>query len=368
MRIPLARPEIGPAEREAAARVLSGTTLACGPEITAFEREFASYTGADGAVAMNSGTSGLIAALTALGVGPGHEVVIPGFTFVATANAVLHRGATPVLVDVDPTSMSLTAEAVAAALTPNTRAVIVVHLFGRPAPMDALVELAAEKGLALIEDACEAIGAHTPDGSVGTRGDAGVFGFYPNKPMTTGEGGMVVARDQEILSRCRALANQGRGADGWMAEALPGFSFRMTEIAAAVGRVQLASLDDRVGRLAVVADLYEAALTGQGLGLPEREVPGTTRSWFTYPVMLPEGIQRDAVQADLAAAGIASAAYFPLLQQISGLSGSLRIHGPQPASEGLASRLLSLPLWSGMSTSEVDEVASELSAGIRKLT
>ena len=368
MRIPLAKPEIGPAEREAALRVLAGTTLACGPEIAAFEGEFAKYTESKGAVAMNSGTSGLIAALAALGVGSGDEVLIPAFTFVATANAVLHRGAQPVLVDVDPVTMSITPETLVDSMGPQTRAVIVVHLFGRPVSMDAVVALARQHDCAVIEDACEALGARWGDRSVGSSGDAGVFGFYPNKPMTTGEGGMLVADDPEVLSRCRALANQGRDGEVWVEQAMPGYSFRMNEIAAAIGRAQLASMDARLSRLATVAALYQQALEGSAggsaLGLPQLELPGATRSWFTYPVLLPERVDRDAVRSRLVAAGIASAAYFPPLHRLPGLVDRVRICGPLSNSDDLGRRLLSLPLWSGMEEGEVAEVAEVLMAAM----
>jgi dTDP-4-amino-4,6-dideoxygalactose transaminase len=364
VRIPLAKPEIGPAEREAAARVLSGTTLACGPEVAEFERRFAAYTGAAGAVALNSGTSGLIAALAALGVGAGDEVVIPGFTFVATANAVLHRGAVPVLADVDPVTMGLTAATVAEALSERTRAVIVVHLFGRPTPMDALIELARQRGLAIVEDACEAIGSSSAGVAVGSRGDAGVFGFYPNKPMTTGEGGIVISRNQDLLDRCRAIANQGRSDAAWVSAAVPGFSFRMSEIAAALGTAQLGSLDRRIQRLSSVAALYNERFADSALTQPELEIADAVRSWFTYPVLLDAGIDRARVQTELAASGIASATYFPLLQQIPGLEQALRISGGQRVSENLATRLLSLPLWGGMGDAEVDEVVAAMSSAL----
>jgi len=360
MRIPLAKPEIGAAERDAAARVLAGTTLACGPEIGAFEREYAAYVGTCGAVAVSSGTSGLVAALSALGIGPGAEVLVPAFTFVATVNAVLHAGATPVLVDVDPVTMGMSTDTARTALSPTTRALLVVHPFGRPLPMAPLAALAAEHGLHLIEDACEAEGARDAGRPVGGIGDVGVFGFYPNKPVTTGEGGMIVTNDEQLLAHCRAAINQGRDGAHWVSAAMPGHSARMTEVSAAIGRAQLESLDARLTRLAAVAARYQDALAGSPLGLPELRTDDAERSWFTYPVLLPIGSDRSRVMARLAAAGIGSAAYFPPLHRIPGLADQLVMRTPLPVSEDLGTRLLSLPLWSGMSESEVAEVCEVL--------
>lgn len=365
-KIPLALPEVGAAEREAAARVLASDRLARGPEIAAFEAEFAHWVGVRGGVMLNSGTSGLMVALRALGVGPGDEVLMPALTFIACANAILHCGAVPVLVDVERGSGNLDVGRLAAAITPATRAILVVHLFGRMAAMARIAELADSRRVPLVEDACEAPGARRDGRRAGAHGAAGVFGFYPNKVLSTGEGGMVVSDDEALLQRCRALVNQGRGPDGLLPEAVPGYSFRSTEVAAALGRAQLGSLALRMKRRAQVAARYHQLLAEvPGLELPTLDLgEDQQRSWFAFPVLLPAGSDRAAIMGRLAVAGIETADYFPPVHTLPGYAERVRVAGPLSVSEDLGGRLMSLPFWGGISAEQQAEVAEALTAAL----
>ncbi len=253
MTIPLSAPDITEVEIEAVAAVLRAPRLSLGPKLGEFETKIATYVGTPHAVGVSSGTAGLHLALLALGIGAGDEVIVPSFTFVAVANAVRYVGATPVFADIDAESMNVEPASAEAAITARTRALIVVHTFGRPADIPALMAIAARHKLAVIEDACEAIGSEIGGLRVGSLGDAGVFAFYPNKQITTGEGGMVVTRSQEIARRIAALRNHGRyetlsGAempevpDQWFEHRELGFNYRLSEMQCALGLAQLARM------------------------------------------------------------------------------------------------------------------------------
>ncbi len=259
MRIPLSAPDIDEDDIAAVVRVLRTSQLSLGPVLGEFEQCFAEYVGAPYAVAVSSGTAGLHLALLALGIGAGDEVIVPSFTFIAAANAVRYVGAVPVFVDIDPATLNMDAACVERAVTPRTRALMVVHTFGVPAEMGALLEIAARHSLKVIEDACEAIGAeyqgHEKQGDekrgrkVGTFGDVGVFAFYPNKQITTGEGGMIVARDAEVAATLRSLRNQGRRpTDDWLEHSELGYNYRISEMNCALGLAQLRRIDSILRR------------------------------------------------------------------------------------------------------------------------
>jgi perosamine synthetase len=238
--IPLAVPSIGQYEKEAVNRVLESGILAQGPEVAAFENEFSATVQGRHCVAVNSGTSALHLGLLAAGIGPGDEVIVPSFTFAATANAVALSGATPVFVDIDPATYCMSPEAVAEAIGPRTTALLPVHLFGHPADLPALIDLAQRNGLMVFEDAAQAHLAEHSGIPVGCHGSFAAFSFYPTKNMTTGEGGMVVTEDDEIARKVRLLRNQGM--ETRYENEIVGFNARMTDIAAAIGRVQLNQL------------------------------------------------------------------------------------------------------------------------------
>jgi len=348
-RIPLARTDIGLDESAAVALVMASGRLALGPEMQAFENSFAAYHGVNAAVMVNSGTSGLMVALQALGVGPGDEVVMPALTFVGTINGILNAGAIPVLVDVDAATANIDSDRIVAAISAKTRAIMPVHLYGLAADMSAITEIAEARALHVVEDACEAIGINHGGKKVGAIGRAGVFGFYPNKMLTTGEGGMVIADDPALIERCRAIVNQGRGVKG-----VPGYSLRGTELAAAIGQVQLASLDQRLAQRQRIAEAYMSAMGNvAGVNILAR---GEPRSWFTMPVLLPEGTDRRRVIAGLEEAGIEAADYFAAIHQIR---SGVKCAGDLKVSEALGSRMLCLPFWDGVEH-HIDEITTVL--------
>lgn len=360
---PLAWPKLGEAEDAALLEVLASRRLTLGAQLLAFEAELATHAGRAGAVGTNSGTMGLQIALEALGIGPGDEVLTVAYTFVGTANAILGCGAEPVYVDVDPETLNIDPAALAAAIGPRARAILVVHLFGRPAPMDQITALARRHGLWVVEDACEALGARYRGRPVGGLGHAGVYGFTPNKPVTCSEGGAIVAEDAELLTRCRRLRNQGfdPASDSYDAHH-PGHSARLSELHAALGRVQLRQLDASLARRSAVAQGYRQRLgSDPRLQLPTPADPEDRQVWFTFPLRLrdADGERRDAVLRALRAAGIGCNTYFRPIHQLPFHRD--RYRGPAlPASEDIGSRCLALPLHAELQDSQLDRICETL--------
>ena len=365
MKIPLARSKINEEEAAAIARVIDRGRLALGPEVKAFEEEFARWLAVDAAVATNSGTSALIAALRAVGVRPGDEVIVPALTFVATANAVLNCGARPILVDVLPDSWNLDPLAAAEAVGKNTRAIIAVHLFGLAAPMSELIALAEKANVALVEDACEAIGSTYGSRFVGGLSDVGVFGFYPNKLLTTGEGGMVVSTDSNVVETARAISNQGYGSSGQLLKrAMPGHSFRMNEFGAALGRAQLDSIESRlVERDRLAAKYIDALGSVNGLTMPVTDSE-SRRGWFTFPMLLPREINRDRVMVAMKDQGIETADYFPALHNLPDYGDFCIQRSALDTAKDVGQRLLCVPLWEGLDDGTIETIAAELGKAI----
>jgi perosamine synthetase len=397
--IPLSSPDITEAEIDAVTAVLRTPHLSLGPELAAFESALAAYHSVPHAVAVSSGTAGLHMALLALGIGGGDEVIIPSFAFIAVATAVLQVRAIPVFADIDPATLNLTPATVERVLTPRTRVILVVHTFGIPADMPALRDLAARHNLAVIEDASEAIGAEIQNRRVGSFGDLAVFGFYPNKQITTGEGGAVLAHTQAHADHLRALRNQGRGPqqpagslsvvagvegrdpqqqpfvageEGRGAEHIPtapssplvhpgiGFNYRLSDIACALGRVQLSRIDEILALRRAAAKRYDDLFAGiPGLTVPPLTLPNRTISWFVYVVRLPESVHRTRVQAFLADRGIATASYFaPIHRQPAWRDPAA---SPDlPFTESLGSRTLALPFFTRITPDQQQLVASTL--------
>src|SRR5215831_7722898 len=244
MRIPLSSPDIQEADIAAVLDVLRQSRLSMGPRQDEFERAVAEYVGVPFGIAVNSGTSGLHLAIRALGIGAGDEVILPSFSFIAPANAICYERATPVFVEIEPTTLTLDPACVERAITPRTRAILAVHTFGCPADLAALSSIARRHNLFLIEDACEALGAEFDGCRVGGIGDVGVFAFYPNKQITTGEGGMVITRDAALAKRMKSLRNQGRSeTKDWLQHAEVGFSYRLPEMNCVLGMEQMKRID-----------------------------------------------------------------------------------------------------------------------------
>lgn len=362
--IPLARPVLGEAEERAVIEVLRSGQLSLGPRLAEFEQRFAGYLGAAHASAVSSGTAGLHLALRAVGVEDGDEVITSPFSFVASANAVLYERARPIFADIDPVTLNLDPAAAEAAITPRTKAILPVHIFGYPADMQAFESLADRHGLAIVEDACEALGGRHRDGhAVGARGNPAVFGFYANKQMTTAEGGMVVLSDPAQKARIDSERNQGRAPDmGWLDHDRLGFNYRLSELACAIGIVQLGRLEEMLDARARVAEMYREALVDiEGLGLPCPDVDGDVRGWFVFVVQLPDGIDRDGTIRALARAGVQSKPYLPAIHLMSFYRERFgHVAGELPIAERVAASSIALPFHPGLTPGEIERVAAAL--------
>jgi dTDP-4-amino-4,6-dideoxygalactose transaminase len=365
--IPLARPELGEREEELALEVLRSGRLSLGPMGERFERALAEWLGVEDAVAVSSGTAALHLGVRALGWGEGDEVLTSPFSFVASANCLLYEGARPVFCDVDPVTLDLDPAATAAALGERTAGILPVHIFGYPAAMAALEEIAAANGLGVLEDACEALGAVDGEGRrAGARGNLATFAFYPNKQMTTGEGGMVVPSSPEVAARLRSERNQGRAADmGWLDHGGLGFNYRLGDLAAALGVAQVEKLDSLLKRRATLADGYAERLAGvEGVEAP---IPGRgseRRSWFVYTVRLAPEADRDATIARLAERGVPSKAYLPCIHLFPHLRELGYREGQFPVAEEASRRSLALPFFTSMTEAQVDRVCEALALSL----
>jgi perosamine synthetase len=365
--IPLARPEIGAREEELVLEVLRSGQLSLGPMLKRFERDFAAWLGAADAVAVSSGTTALHLGVRALGWGRGDEVLTSPFSFVASANCLLYEGARPAFCDVDPEALNLDPAAAEAAVGERTAGILPVHIFGYPAAMPELEAIAAANGLAILEDACEALGAVDSEGRrVGTRGNLATFAFYANKQLTTGEGGTIVPSTPEVAVRLRAERNQGRAPDmGWLDHDGLGFNYRLTDVAAALGVAQLEKLDAMLARRAEVAALYAEGLAGiDGLGTPLAGRGAERRSWFVYVVRLPRGADREAAIARLAERGIAAKSYLPCIHLFPHLRELGWREGQFPVAEEASERSLALPFFPSMTESQVERVCEELALAL----
>jgi perosamine synthetase len=358
--IPLARPVIGAEEEERVIDVLRSGRLSLGPMVAQFEQAFAARLGAAHASAVSSGTAGLHLALRAVGVSDGAEVITSPFSFVASANVAVYERARPVFADIDPVTLNLDPLAAAAAVTDRTAALLPVHVFGFPADIEAFERL----GLPIVEDACEALGAVHGDGApVGGRGHPAVFGFYANKQLTTGEGGMVTMADAGFKRRIDSERNQGRAPNlDWLDHDRLGFNYRLSDIACALGLAQLERLDEMLAGRARVADRYRAALAEiHELQLPCVDSGGTRRGWFVFVVQLPRGLDRDGVVRALGELGIPSKPYFPAVHLMSYYRERFgHRDGEFPVCEDVAARSIALPFFPQMSESQVERVAQAL--------
>jgi perosamine synthetase len=362
--IPLAQPVLGPEEEAAVIEVLRSGQLSLGPRVPAFEHAFAQWLGAGHACAVSSGTAGLHLGLRAVGVVEGDEVVTSPFSFVASANAVLFERARPVFADIDARTLNLDPAAAAAAVTERTSALLPVHIFGYPADTPAFERL----GLPIVEDACEALGAVHADGvRVGTRGHPAAFGFYANKQLTTGEGGMVALGDAALKERIDSERNQGRAPDmGWLDHDRLGFNYRLTDIACAIGMVQLSRLDAMLADRARVAGSYRRALAEiEGLGLPCEDAGAERRGWFVFVVQVPRGRDRDETIHALRARGVQCKPYLPAIHLMSFYRERFgHREGEFPVCEDIAARSVALPFFPAMTEGQVQRVAAALAEAV----
>ncbi len=364
MLVPMSRPDIGQQEIELVNQVLRTPFLSIGPMIQRFEQDMARYVGTQHAIGVSSGTAGLHLCLRAAGIGEGHEVITTPFSFVSSANVMLYERAQPVFVDIEPDSLNIDPQRIEDALTRHTRAILPVHAFGQPADMDPILDVARRHSLWVIEDACEAIGAEYKGRKAGTLSDVAVFAFYPNKQMTTGEGGMIVTDRDDWDALFRSLRNQGRDVfDAWLNHTRLGYNYRLDEMSAALGVAQLGRIEELLAKRQRVAQMYNERLEEvEGVTIPF-VVPTTTRmSWFVYVIRLAIEIDRNKVMGELGERGIPSRPYFtpihlqPFYRQMFGYR-----EGDFPVTESVAQSVLALPFHGSVTVEQVDYVCENLS-------
>ncbi len=371
MRIPLSAPDIQEEEIASVAEVLRSSRLSLGPKLKEFEQTLAGYLCAEQAIAVSSGTAGLHLCVRALGIGPGDEVIVPSFSFVAVANAIRYENAIPVFVDAEPENLNLDSSRIEAAITPRTKAILLVHTFGCPAELEQVLQIARQNNLYLIEDACEAIGAEYDGNKVGTHGDAGVFAFYPNKQITTGEGGAVITSDAELAARLRSLRNQGRAeSDDWFQHSEVGYNYRLAEVNCALGITQLHRIETILTRREEIARKYHEILGAhKDLRLPPLTAPRRRISWFVFVVRLVEQFSqshRDWIVNEMNRRGIGCGRYFAPIHLQPAYQGASGVRSQLAVTERESARCLALPFFNRLQDEQIHEVCETLTALLRE--
>jgi len=371
--VPLSSPDVTEDEIQAVAEVLRSGRLSLGPRVVAFEQVCAARAGRKHGIAVNSGTSGLHLCVRALGLSDGDEVITPSFSFVATTNCLLFERVKPVFVDIDPDTYNMDPAAIEAAITSRTRAILPVEVFGNPAHFDQYERIAHEHGLAMIEDSCEALGGTLNGRATGSFGQCSVFAFYPNKQITTGEGGMIVTDDDTVADLCRSMRNQGRNTTataGWLSYARLGYNFRMSELSAVLGEMQMRRLDEIVVRRREVARQYHQHLADiEEIHLPTMADPDNA-SWFLYVVRLNDrfsGEDRRAVMEHLRSEGIGCDNYFVPIHRQSYIRDLLGGDVGLSQTDRVAARTLALPFFNRITPEQMTRVATCLREAIRSL-
>jgi dTDP-4-amino-4,6-dideoxygalactose transaminase len=365
--IPLARPFFDAREEELVLDVVRSGRLSLGPTIDRFEELLAERIGAPYVAAVSSGTAGLHLLARSAGLGPGDEAITSPISFASSANCFIFEGAEPVFADVDPRTLNLDPAALEAAITERTKAVVAVDMFGYPCELDEIRAICERHGLALIEDAAEALGAEYQGAQIGSHGPPGVFGFYPNKQLATGEGGVVFTHSEEEWRLVRSLRNQGRDYEGgaWFHHVRLGFNYRWTDVQAAIGIGQLEKLDRLLAMRAAVAERYGQLLDGVEVELLCADDADHRRSWFVYVVVLPGGADRDRVIEELRAQGIGAADYVPCVHLQPYMRETYGFaEGMCPVAEDIAARTLALPFYPQLEAEDQERVVEALRAAL----
>ncbi|HLH09335.1 MAG TPA: DegT/DnrJ/EryC1/StrS family aminotransferase [Terriglobales bacterium] len=369
--IPLARPEVTDEDISAVSAVLRTPFLSGGPELLRFEAAIAAYAGVPHAIAVNSGTSALHLILRSSNLKPGDEVIVPSFAFAAVGNVLLQENLVPVFADIEADTFNLDLTSIQNAIGPQTRAILFVQTFGIPAKVQELRKVADAMRLFLIEDASEALGTSIGNQRAGSFGDASVFAFYPNKMLTTGEGGAVVTANSEIADRCRRLRNQGRQTSAdWYQQMEVGFSYRLSEMNCALGRSQLSRIDSVLRRRKKIAEAYRARLEGNPDLKLVTERPGEAIGWFTYPVLLSDRFNqkhRDRLWLELNGVGIGCARYFAPLHRQPVTKGRCRVADNLTITDSVSSRIFQLPFFNEITEGQIDRVCQELTWALNNL-
>ena len=365
--IPLARPLLDEREEEYVVEVLRSGRLSLGPTIDRFEELIAERVAAPFVAAVSSGTAGLHMLAHSAGLGPGDEAITSPLSFAASANCFIFEGARPVFADVDPRTLNLDPAAVDAAVTERTKAVVAVDMFGYPCELDEIRAICDRHELTLIEDSAEALGAEYKGRPIGSHGTSGVFGFYPNKQLATGEGGVVFTHSEEEWQLVQSLRNQGRDYRGgaWFHHVRLGFNYRWTDVQAAIGIAQLEKLDRLLAMRAEVAARYTRLLDGVEVEPLCPDDADHVRSWFVYVVALPRGADRARIMSELRAEGIGTAEYVPCvhlqpyMRETYGFS-----EGECPVAEEVAGRTLALPFYPHLDSADQERVVEVLRAAL----
>ncbi len=370
--IPLASPDLGEEEKKAVMEVLDSSILSIGPKVEAFEKQIADYSQRKYAVAVNSGTSALDLIGRSLGIGPGDKYITTSFSFITTANILLYMGAIPVFADIEKDTFNIDPQSIEelARKDPNIKGIITVDVFGHPCAWDEINQIANKYNLTIIEDSCEALGSEYKGRRCGSYGEAGAFAFYPNKQITTGEGGVIVTDNEDIYIKSRSMRNQGRGEGGsWLDHVRLGFNYRLNEISSAMGIEQLKKINQFIEKRQRVANNYQKLLSKiDGVHPPEVKDYVTQMSWFVYVITLDEKIPRDKVLNALKKRGIGSRNYFspihlqPFYERQFGFKSGLL-----PITEDIGSRSIALPFYNNLIEDDQNYIAESLKQIIESL-
>jgi len=371
--IPLSNPDITQKEINGVINVLKTPYLALGPKLKEFEDNFAKYIGTKYAMAVNSGTSGLHLLIRALGIKKGDEVITTPFSFIASANCALYEDAKPIFVDIDPLTLNIAPKKIEKTITKRTKAMVIVDIFGHPADWDPILKIAKKYNLKVIEDSCEAIGAMYKNKKCGKFGDAAIFAFYPNKQMTTGEGGMVITNNKSVADNCRSMTNQGRRVENgkWLEHVQLGYNYRMSDINAALGIVQLSRIKEILKKRNQVAEMYNNGLKNN----PAIKIPYVASwakiSWFVYVIQLVKeytGSDRNKIMGMLKKKGIQCSNYFqcihlqPFYKNMFGYK-----RGDFPIAESVSDHTIALPFYSNMKNNQINYVINNLINAVEKV-
>jgi len=372
MKVNLSRPDITEAEIEAVCQVLRSPNLSLGPKLREFEQAFEQYIGVKHAVAVNSGTSGLFLCAKAMGWGPGDEILVTPFTFICSVTVPMMVGATPVFVDIDPVNLNMDPSKIEEKITAKTKAILPVAVFGNPAGMDEVCRIAEKHNLTVLEDSCEALGSTLNGKKIGTFGKMSAFAFYPNKQMTTGEGGIILTDDDDLAAMCVSLRNQGRGrGGGWLAHDRLGYNYRLSDINCALGIVQLSRIEEFVEKRAKVAKLYQDNLAGDDRVIVPQAPANSRMSWFVFVVRLVEQYtqdQRNTLLKKMLERGIQVSNYFPPvhLQPFIAEKYGCKV-GNMPVTDAVVKSTIALPFHNNLTEPEVQLVCKELMACLDEL-
>jgi perosamine synthetase len=370
LKVQLAKPDITQKEIDAVVDVMKSGILSIGPKVEEFEERISKYVGVKHAIAVNSGTSGLHLLIKSYGIEKGDEVITTPFSFVASANCVLFEGAQPVFVDIDPKTLNMDIKKIEEKINSKTKAILAVDVFGHPVNMKAIKEIADAHGLTVIEDSCEAIGSEYNGIKCGCMADGAVFAFYPNKQITTGEGGVIVTNDDAVADLCRSYRSQGRAITGlWLHHERLGYNYRLSELHAALGTVQMERIDEIIDKRGKVADSYNSRLKDiSGIQIPYID-PGVSKmSWFVYVIKLDPKIDRDKLMQYMLENGVGCRPYFnpihlqPYFTEMFGYK-----EGDFPITEKIANSTIALPFFNDLNEDQIEYVVMRLKEGIQKV-